>query len=647
MYRLKLYFTCFAVFWCSLAFANSDDVNARLMQHSFDAAAKNEWGDAKSLARQVSNPAATILVEWLELRDGVDEFARYRSFLNENADWPGLKRLRRQGEATIPNGTSLSDLESYFGDTPPQTATGALRLSEAFRAVGQNETADKELIDAWVGLSFTSDEEQKYLANYKALLQPHHQARVEALLWKGKSSEAARNLSRLSSDAKALAEARIALQMQEKTVDAKIGNVPAILRSDSGLNFDRFQWRIKKGRWDDAQGFIAEIDSVEEMGRPEEWANRRRGFARRAMRADLHELAYKIASNHHLTDGANYADLEWISGFIALRLQNNAALAETHFRNMAKFVGSPISVGRAYYWLGRALDAQGKSEEAQQAFSVAGGHQWAFYGQLGAENAEQTSDPFLAANAQIDWRTGAFLKSSVAQAAQLYHLVGDAPRVRWFLAHMAETLSVEETAKLSHYARHLGETYAALGIAKEAVKRDFVLPDVYFPVTPLADNAGKLPPELALAIARRESEFRFNAESGAGALGLMQVMPATGKQVARELGIDFSTAKLRDDWRFNARLGTHYLAGLLDEFGGSYVLAIAAYNAGPSRVNQWIRDYGDPRQTSVDVIDWIEHIPFRETRNYVMRVMEALHVYRARLGNAGDKILLSQDLARG
>ncbi|MEM7241121.1 MAG: lytic transglycosylase domain-containing protein [Pseudomonadota bacterium] len=647
MSRQKILITLSALLFCNFAAANSDAVNARLMQQSLDAAAKEEWGDAKQLARQVSTPAAEVLIEWMALRKGIEDFARYQKFLKQHGDWPGLKRLRKRGETTIPAGTSLADIKTYFKAEPPQTATGVLRLSEALRASGQSDAADKALIDAWLTLSFSGDEEALYLARYKDLLRPHHADRVDALLWRGQSAEASRNLTNISDDLRLLAQARIALQKQDKSVDVKISAVPAALSDDPGLNFDRFQWRIKKGRWDDAQGFIAEMDTLEELGRPEDWANRRRGFARRAMRAGLHDLAYKIASNHHLTDGANYADLEWISGFIALQFKQNATLAEAHFQNMADVVRSPISVGRAYYWLGRALDAQGKSEDGQAAYATASAHQWAFYGQLAAERAGQKSDPFLAADAQVDWRSGDFLNSSVTQAAHLYHLLGDNPRVRWFLAHMAETLSVEETAKLSHYARDLGATYAALGIAKEAVKRDFVLPDVYFPVTQLADNAGQLPPELALAIARRESEFRFNAESGAGALGLMQVMPATGKQVAGELGIDFSTTKLRDDWRFNARLGTHYLAGLLDDFGGSYVLAIAAYNAGPSRVNQWIRDYGDPRRGSVDVIDWIEHIPFRETRNYVMRVMEALHVYRARFGKDDGKVALTRDLSRG
>ena len=628
------------------AVANSDEVNARLMDEVFDAAQAEDWPRARDFARQVSNPAAPILVEWMELREGVDDFARYIEFLDRHGDWPGLKRLRRVGEAAIPEGTSIDVLDAFLGPEAPQTANGALRRYEALKTAGQD--AMPHLETAWREYPMTAAEQSAFLARFGGNLGAEdHVARVDNLLWDGRLADADRMLDLLPENYRALAAARMALQRQDKSVDVKIGAVEESLKTDPGLQFDRFQWRIKKGRWDDAQAFIAEMNTAEKMGRPEEWSNRRRGFARRAMRAGQHELAYRIARDHHLTEGSNMADLEWIAGYVALTHLNQPKQALEHFETMAGLVRSPISVGRAQYWLGRTHEQLGQGEAAQAAYAEAGAHQWAFYGQLGAEIAGIESDPFLAAHAQVDWRAGAFLDSSVTKAAELYGLVGDSPRMRWFMAHMAETLSVEETAKISHYARHLGYPYVALGVAKEAVKREFVLPDVYFPVTELEGRTGGLPAELALAIARRESEFRFNAESGAGALGLMQIMPATGRQVARELGLEFSTTKLRDDWRFNARLGTHYLAGLLEEFGGSYVLAIASYNAGPNRVKQWITDNGDPRRANVDVIDWIEHIPFRETRNYVMRVMEALHVYRARLGKDDGSIGLSRDLDRG
>ena len=622
--------------------ANSYAVNRGLMEQVFAAAEKKDWSMAHSLARQVSKPSARVLVEWMELRDGVEDWSRYARFLEKHGDWPGLKRLRRKGEDAIPTNVSLAELNSYFEMVAPQTATGAILLAKNLSGAEQ----EKRLQEIWATMSLTAEQEAALLKDHSGILAQVHDERADALLWQGWTDQAERLLPRLDPGYRALTRARIGLQKKANGVDGLIGAVPAALKSHPGLNFDRFQWRIAKGRWEDAQAFIAEMDGVDKMGRPEEWSNRRRGFARRAMREGKSETAYGIAVNHGQEDGSHYADLEWLAGYIALSKLNRASDGLTHFQNMLAAVRSPISLGRGYYWIGRAENALGNSEAAQIAFAEAAKYQTGFYGQLGAAEAGVSTDPFIAADAQVSWKDGDFLKSTVLEAAYLYHLVGDEPRMRWFLTHMAETLSVAETAKLSHYARDLGHPYVALGIAKEAVKRDFILPDVYFPVTDLARKAGKVPRELALSIARRESEFRHNAKSGAGALGLMQVMPATGRQVAGEIGIEYSKSKLQNNADYNAQIGTHYLASLLDEYEGSYVLAFAAYNAGPGRVNQWLQEYGDPRKSSVNVIDWIEHIPFRETRNYVMRVMEGVHVYRARLGIGTGTVEIKKDLNR-
>ena len=219
--------------------------------------------------------------------------------------------------------------------------------------------------------------------------------------------------------------------------------------------------------------------------------------------------------------------------------------------------------------------------------------------------------------------------------------------MRWFFTHVAETQDETGLLQLSELALELDQPNVALGVAKEAAKRGIVLPASYFPVTELATYSVDVDPEIAMSIARRESELDQTAVSPAGAQGLMQIMPGTARDVSRDLGVEYSKARLTSDWRYNAKLGTAYLGGLLKIYDGSYLLAFAAYNAGPSRVNEWIEEYGDPRDSVIDKVNWVEHIPYRETRDYVMRVMESLHVYRARLSGRAQPVRITKDMSRG
>jgi soluble lytic murein transglycosylase len=310
-------------------------------------------------------------------------------------------------------------------------------------------------------------------------------------------------------------------------------------------------------------------------------------------------------------------------------------------------VDTPISLGRAGYWLGRAAEALGDRDAAADAYAMAAKYQTSFYGQLAAERTGIDPDPALAGPARkADWRSAAFLRRSAGRAALLLHYAGDAGKVWAFLTAMARVeQSAGEIEAMATMALDMGRPHVAVRVAKIAAGRGMVLMAPYYPVTELALMKGDVDPEMALAIARQESELNPEAVSPVGARGLMQLMPATAKKVARNLGLDYSAAKLTADWQYNATLGQNYLRGLIDEFG-SLPLAAAGYNAGPNRVEQWIAQFGDPRSGSVDMIDWIETIPFLETRNYVMRVMEGLHVYRARIAGTVQPLRLSADLGR-
>lgn len=620
------------------------------MSQALDAAAQRNWERAEALADRVTDPRAALIIRWSRLRAGDGDFSEYQNFLERYSDWPGLKLMRRRGESKISPFYRASSVLDYFSKQPPQTGTGSLRLAEALTSQGRPQSAEKEIQRAWTTMTLTQEEERTIAGAYPMLVAQFQRTRLSNLLWNGQLTAADRMLSRVDEGYRKLAVARIALQREQGGVDQRIAEVPAEWQDHPGLTYDRFQWRISKGRWDDAQSFLIDLARSDgELGRPDEWSNRRRGFARRAMREGQFEDAYLIATRHGLTAGSDFADLEWIAGYIALTKLNNPNLALGHFNRFNASVGSPISKARAGYWLGRTYEALNLKDQADVAYRQAADHQTAYYGQLAAERVDIPSDPTLTGTGDPtpDWRRASFVKRDVVQAGILLSYTGDPALMRRFFAHLAETLPEVEIAQLADLALELDQPFVALGVAKQAALRGITLPRPYFPVTDLAKNAGPLPSEVVMSIARRESELRVDATSPAGALGLMQLMPGTAREVSRSLGIDYSKAKLTEDWRYNAALGTEYLAEMLRRYDGSYLLAFVAYNAGPGRADQWIETYGDPRDPRLDAIDWVENIPFRETRNYVMRVTESMHVYRARLTGGQPPWQISQDLKEG
>lgn len=646
---IKIIFACLTLVWPGVLQSNTPEKNADFLIKAFNAAHNKDWDAADHYASKISDPVGHDLITWERLRTGKGTWAEYIDFLKARADWPGLKRLRRKGEAAIPEDGDPGLIRAYFADQLPQTGMGSLRLAAAYETQGHTSKAQDEVVRAWVDIALTKDEEIALYKKYKDILSPHNSARLDNLLWRERLQDAERMLDKVSPAYAKLAKARIGLQRTVSDVDVLIASVPKDLQTDAGLAYDRFQWRIKKGRWDDAQDFLIDQNtSLEKLGRPEAWSNRRRGFARRAMRADDAELAYRLASNHHLTSGSDYADLEWIAGYISLTELDDPRQALIHFQNFQAAVKTPISLGRAGYWLGRTYEKLGDREAEKEAYTQGAKYQTSFYGQLAAEKADIGVDTKLSGSQKTsNSQASVALNSGPVRAGILFHYANQGARMRWFFTHVAETLDTAGLNQLAGLALELDRPDVALAVAKEAAKRGMILPNSYFPITDLATYSKDVAPEIALAIARRESEFNATAISPAGARGLMQIMPATAQQVSSELNIEYSKNRLTSDWQYNAQLGTAYLKGLLERFDGSYILAFASYNAGPHRADAWIEKYGDPRDPDIDPIDWIERIPFRETRNYVMRVMEALHIYRLRLNETPQPIRITQDLARG
>ncbi|NNU79548.1 lytic transglycosylase domain-containing protein [Halovulum dunhuangense] len=608
---------------------------------ALDAASSGDFSRAGGLAAQAGDPIAPEIVEWHRLRAGGAPWGDYVRFLSSRAYWPGMDLVRRRAEESMPVDLSPDQVRAFFAQGAAQTGRGALLHAAATGGAGAAEIRAR----AWRELDMSAADRALYMNTVAAELAPHHAARLERLLWDGKTALAEEMLPLVGGAQAALARARIALQAQAPGVDGAIAAVPASLAGDPGLAHDRMRWRIEKGRWADAEALMRERSvSAASLGRPEAWAFSRRTLARRAMREGRATDAYILAAQHFLSGGSNYADLEFVAGFVALTRLSDPARAAQHFQRLQAAVETPISLGRAGYWLGRAHEAAGSPDAARAAYAVGAQHQTTFYGQLAAERLGLQPDRSITARGTLpDWRSRSFAGSSVVRAAVLLNAAGDTNTALRFILHAQESLSEADSAALARFSLDIGQTTGALRIAKRIVRGGDVYPDAYYPVIELPRTS--VAPEFALAVARQESELNPLAVSPVGARGLMQLMPRTAQKVAGDLGLEYSLGRLTADPGYNARLGTQYLAEMLGRYNGSYLLAAAAYNAGPGRVDQWLAELGDPRLPGADPIDWIERIPFSETQNYVMRVLESMHVYRARLTGEARQIGLSQMLA--
>jgi len=363
------------------------------------------------------------------------------------------------------------------------------------------------------------------------------------------------------------------------------------------------------------------------------WWKERSRQVRYALDGGRHEDAYLLATSHIQRKGRYFADAQWHAGWVALRYGNKPLEAARYLTTLYESVTTPISRARAAYWVGRALEASGGSAAANAWYTRAAENNTTFYGQLAANKLPSTvthlrSDPLPTAlslvNSDLD---------ELITTAKALDEIGQNKLARDFLRVAARAAqSREDAAAIAAAARALGYLDLSVFAARRAARAGLILMEAGYPVVdvPTTDAPEQA---LTLAIIRQESNFDKDARSRVGARGLMQLMPATARQVARGLKIPYVLSRLTAEPDFNLRVGSSYLQAQLEAFGGSYVLAVAAYNAGPHRVTQWLKERGDPRNPDIDMIDWIERIPFAETRNYVQRVLEALHVYRLRLGS--------------
>jgi soluble lytic murein transglycosylase len=620
-----------------------------IYQDAFKQIDKQNWAKAREIAQRAKEKLPAKMIQWLDLiRPGPGRsFDEITKFMRQNPDWPGQISLQQAGERAMPADYGIAETLAWFKGREPQTIEGTIALGRAYAASGLRDDAAKVIRTGWIEMAISPDKEQPFLGQFGGFLRPQdHLARLDRLLWAGEVEGARRAMTQVDNDHRKLAEARIRLMTGGANVDAVVAAVPKALQNDPGLIYDRARF---KRRNDDDVGAAALLDPPPPSNPYPAlmWREYEYGARHALERGDI-SVAYRLAEAHGADDGSVFADGEFLAGWIALRFLNEYKTGYEHFTKLYAGVGSPISKGRGAYWAGRAAEEMGEKALAQEWYKKAAENLSSYYGQLAAQRlgtADGLSFPRLP---KITNEAKAkFEKLELVRLVRMLGELDEADRCRSFLMRLTDRAGEpSEYRMIADLAKDIGRRDYGLAVAKQARQQGVELLDYLYPVQTLP--AGNDPEDaLVLAVIRQESAFDQKATSSAGALGLMQLMPRTAKQIAKKLQLPYSDAKLTKDPGFNVKLGRAYLGGLLDGFDGSYILAVASYNAGPARVQSWMSEYGDPRDRGVDAIDWIETIPFSETRNYVQRVLENLQVYRHRLnGKTEIALSLEQDLGR-
>lgn len=612
---------------------------------AFAAADQGRWGEARSLAASAQDKTLADVILWRYLRDPdqrPDLDARL-SFLDQHANWPLVSSIQRLAELEFYQRPRSPDrVIAFFDRHPPLSPTGRIALARAYLEQGDRTKAKETARSAWIDTDFWGNLDREFLRILGPLLTADDQyARADRLVWDGRYDEARALLPRLSPPHAALISARLVLATRQGDADAAVAAVPASLRDDPGLVFERIRWRRRAGL--DASAIQLLIEQGSTHGREDRWWQERAILARDALDRGEVATAYRLAAGHEHDAGTAFAEGEWMAGWIALRFQNAPARALPHFQTLYDGVSTPISRSRGAYWAGRAAEAQGQGDAARAWYTRATEHPTTFYGQLAAARLGiplgrliPAQDPTPKAE-----EAEALAKDPRARIArQLAALGRDDELLSFVLALTEDHPGPGARALVARTALEAGQPGVAVSFARRAALDGTVLVEGGYPlprglaetITAQARAVG-LAPAAAFGVIRQESSFDPDARSSAGALGLMQLMPTTAQIVARQENVAYDLARLTRDPAYNTQLGTRYLGDLMARFGGAVVLAAAGYNAGPGRPVQWMEANGDPRRMSPDAaIDWIEKIPFRETRNYVQRVVEGMLVYRLRLG---------------
>ena len=632
------------------ALSDTDSAN---LQSALAAAKRGDISGARMAMDSLQDPIAKKIAQW----QLVDSNAEAMSFFEldaarrDLAGWPrGARRDAAAEKALSTSGLDPARVIAWFGGAQPATAEGAMALASAYQATGKNQDAANLIRRTFRDKVFEADAQRSMIARFGAMLTPDDYNRRADIMLYGQQGPATRELVAMLSDTQAaMARVRMAYRSNAANANTLYNNLTPDQQTSPGVVFERAAYLRRAGMDTLALPMVVNfpVPPTEEASTAI-WKERKQLIVS-ALKSGNSAAAYAAADNTQALAPADIAESEFYAGWIALTRLKNPDAAAAHFAQIAAVGASPITRGRALYWQGRAAEAQGDPIAAQAFYAEGARYITTFYGQLAAEKAglkelRLERDPVIT---QAD--RARFYGREQIRAARILADIGARDQFRSLMLYIDDSLpNAEESALLVDFARGYGDQDRAMRAVRTAAQRGFILTERGYPLLDHHFTPGPGAAETAFvySISRQESNFDPLARSGVGARGMMQLMPATASIVARKLGEAHSLDRLSDA-PYNMRLGSVYLGDMVRSFSGSYIMAAAAYNAGPGRPAQWAGLCGDPRGASTDPLDFIECIPFSETRNYVMRTLETTMVYRARLNGGVSPLTLSSDLKRG
>lgn len=627
-----------------------------ILASAIKAGEQKNWADLFSLAQRASDPTVAAIVRWRYLidRSSGASFADISSFMDAHPNWPNAETTQRNAERAMPVDMPAAQVIAFFKNRKPVSGEGMLNYGAALLATGDTAEGPIWIRRGYVAGTFTEGREAAIRQQYGQYLPADaDKLRLSALLWEDDFAGAQRMLEYVDAGTRAVGTARLKLRSNTKGAQKFIDAVPAALRDDFGLMYDIGRWYRRSEQYAAGASYMARAIRDPAIPIPlDTWWDEKSAHVRMAIKERRWKDAYAVSASAGLEEGADFAEAEFLAGWMQLRFLGDSSRAFTHFNRIAPNVSTPISLSRGHYWTGRALAASGDAEGAAREYALAAKNPEAYYGQLAT--AALSSSPSITVDMSTSVSRGAIStmeRDELVQAIAMLSAIGDTTLLPRFVGALGDRLQDRadfETA--AALLMQLGRPAMSVRVAKKAMQKDMHIFHYAYPMVKLPPyrGHGDAPdPAFVLALMRQESEFDPNARSGADARGIMQMLPSTAKLTANRHGLSYEPGRLLGDWEYNATLGMAHVRDLLDQFGGSYVLVAVAYNAGPGRANQWIKEFGDPRSPSVDVVDWVERIPFSETRNYVMRLIENTSVYRAMLAGGTAPLQVEADLLRG
>ena len=634
------------------ATSSTSQADADALENAIDLVRKHQPADATQVEAAISDPLAKKLAEWIILRsdDNGASVERYRAFIEANPSWPSQTFLRRRLESVLwDDHRDDATVMSWFANESPVSAKGKFSLARAMIGRGDRANAERLVRDAWRNDVMSEETENNALDLFGALLTPGDQkARMDLFLYGSESEIALRAAKRLGGGEVALAKARIAAYRKAPNTRALLEQVPRELRGDAGYIFSTIQLLRREEKFAEAAQLM--LSAPKDPGRlynVDEWWIERRLLSRKMLDIGEHRTAYLIARDAALPARDIYkTEQEFTAGWIALRFLRDPATAAQHFARIGVGSSNPTALARAGYWQGRAAEAAGRTQEARAAYTAAAEQSTSYYGQLARA---KLGLPQIELNGTPIARGRGIERLEIVRAVQLLYALDEREIAIPILADMGENGDPDALVGLGELASRSGDARGMLLLGKAALNRGLPFDFYAYPVNgipPFKSIGPEVEQSVVFAIARQESAFNPAVVSPAQAYGLMQVTPDAGRYVCKKYGVGFDLQRMKTDPVYNAALGAAELGGLLEDYRGSYIMTFAAYNAGRGSVKKWIERYGDPRDPSVDAVDWVEQIPFSETRNYVQRIMENLQVYRARFGG-GTRLQIEADLHRG